>query len=318
MSAALVTSQEQHSLAPAILARREMLNLDRALTYLAGRLRARTPLGAAEYLLGLASFSREAYDERIKIAVAVCSLYRDLFARQYADSQSPLFSLQREQEFYLLCDRHMFPLGDVEAEIAQSPSFFLPCIPLRGSQEHTWAPGCFDLAKIETVYKVAQVLSTRAGSDGWQRLARMCDLDSEAVPRPPLGAVGWRLFEYGCGIEDSPLRYLPAAFHLTNYSTGNVYLDLPPGAQMGFEWSRQKVGELFMARRAAGQIMACVLACDEWLDTAPRERITRVVELWNRASEIEAQEGFAGVVAGEGQFMYLPEIMAMYPQMEGR
>ena len=316
MSTTLATTQTA-SLAPALLARRELLSLDHALGFLAGRLRARTPLGAAEYL-ELNAFSREAYDERLKIAISVCDIYRDFFPRHYAASQSPIFSLRREQEFYVLCDRHLLPLGsDVEAEIARDLSFLLPCIPVRSVQTHTWAEGAFDLARIETVYKVAHVLSTRAGSDGWRRLAQMFALGDQ-LPAPPLGAVGWQLFAYACSVEESPLRFLPLAFEVSCYRTGNVYLDLPPGGSMGVEWSHRNVSQLFIARQRAGQIGACVAACDEWLSDAPRERIGRAVELWNRASEIEAQSGFAGVLVEDGQAIYVPELRGLYVQMEGR
>ncbi len=309
-------AQQPPEIAPVLLAQREWLNLDRAHSYLAGRLRARTPLGAAEYLELKVAYPPAEYKERLRIAISVCDLYRRLFARQSAASQSPLYSLPREQEFYILVDRHLFSLGgDVAAMIRRD--LRLPCITVKNMQEHTWLEGQFDFQRIETVYKVAQVLSHRtgAGGRGWQALSLMFGLDCPP-PAPPLCAVGWQLFSYACAVDDSPLRWLPMAFHVTNYSTQSIFLDLPPGAGFGYEWTGENVAKLLLHRRRAGEILASVTACDEWLMEAPRERIARVVEHWNKASAVEAQSPYAGFIGQEGQMYHVPGMGALYQQME--
>lgn len=317
MSTALVT--QPHDLAPALFADRGLLNLDRAHTYLAGRLRARTPPGAAEYLELKIYYAPGAYDARLKTAISTCDLYRTLFPRQFEASQAAPYSLAREQEFYTLADRHLFPLGDVEGMIRRDPSFYLPGIPVESMQMHTWLEGQFDFRRIETVYKLAQVLSHRtgAGGAGWRALSLMFGLECPA-PAPPLAAVGWQLFSYACAVEDTPLRYFPSAFHVTNYKTESVYLDLPPGASFGFEWTGEDVAKLLVHRRRAEQVLAAVYRCDEWLDEAPRGRIARAVELWNKAAEVEAQSGYSGVLVGDGAPLYVPEMRGMYRQMEGQ
>lgn len=320
MTAELATHQTD--IVPRLLASRELLNLDRARAYLAGRLRARTTLGAAEYLELKVAYPPAEYEERLKVAIAVCDLYRELFSFQYTASQSPLYSLQREQEFYVLADRHIFPLGgDVAEMIRREPCFFMPVITVKSMQEHDWRQGRFDFHKIGTAYKLAQVLSERAwtltGGAGWQTLVRLYGLDC-AAPAPPLCGVGWQLFTYACAVEESSLRYLPAAFHVTNHSTQSVYLDIPQGAGFGFEWTGENVVQLLLHRRRAGEVLASVMACDEWLNDAPRERITRAVELWNKAAEIEAQSPYPNLLGAEGELFYVPEMGGLYAQMEGR
>jgi hypothetical protein len=306
-------------IAPALLADRGMLNLGRAQAYLAGRLRARTALGAVEYLELNTLFGRETYEQRLEIAVKACDLYRLLFPRQFAASQTPPYSLAREQELYLLVDRHLFPLCSVIAEysveeaVRANPQFFLPAMSVRSMQKHAWGPGAFDWRRVETVYMLAQALSRRAdaaGSDRWPAFALMHGLDCPA-PAPPLCAVGWQLFSYACAVEETPLRWLPSAFHVTNYSTKSVFLDLPPKGSVAFDWEPAEVAKLLAHRQLAERILAEVAACDEWLDGDPRARIARAVELWNRAAEVEAQSGYEGVLAGEGEYLYVPEMPAL-------
>jgi hypothetical protein len=310
----------QHTdLGPALLADRALLNFERAQGYLAGRLRARTPLGAAEYLEMKALWPDGTYEKRLEVAVSVCDLYRLMFPRQYAASQAPLYSLAREQELYVLVNRHLFPLGDVEEAIREMPTFFMPGITVKSMQEHDWRQGAFDFRKIGTACQLAQVLSGRAwtltGGYGWGAFAALHGLDCPAPA--PLCAVGWELFRYACATEGTELRWLPAAFHLTDYSTGSVYLDVP-GGTFGLEWTPENVGKLLMARRRAGEVLAAVAAVEEWLDEAPRERIARAVELWNRAAQVEAQSQHPALLAGPGVYFHVPEMTELAARMGER
>jgi hypothetical protein len=315
---------QQHDLAPALLADRSLLDLDRATKYLAGRLRARTPMGAAEYLEMNALWSRDTYEERLDVAVRVCDLYRTLFPRQYAASQAPLYSLAREQEFYVLVNRHLFPLGDVEDAIRKAPTFFMPGITVESMQAHDWRQGAFDFRRIGTACQLAQVLSGRAwtltGGYGWREFAALHDLGPELSalrPAPPLCAVGWQLFKYSCAVSGSALQYLPLAFELTNYSTGSVYLDVP-GGTFGLEWTGQNVAKLLVARQRASEVLAAVAACEEWLDAAPRLHVGTAVAMWNAAAEIEAQSPHPDTVGPDGEFFVIPELPELYAQMEER
>lgn len=312
----------QHTdLAPALLERRELLNLERARMCLAGRLRARTPMGAAEYLEMKSRWPEGTYEQRLEVAVSVCDLYRECFPRQYAASQTPLYSLAREQEFYCLVDRHLFPLGDVEEAIRKAPTFFMPGITVKSMQVHDWRQGRFDFKRIGTACRLAQVLSGRAwtvtGGYGWRDFARMHGLEDYRAAAPPLCAVGWQIFKYSCSVSDSPLRYFPLAFELTNYSTGSVYLDAP-GGTFGLEWTRENVGKLFVARRLAGEVLAAVAACEEWFDEAPRLHLGAALAMWNTAAEVEAQSPHPNLLGEPDQLFYVPEMRELYAQMEGR
>lgn len=321
MTDALAT--QPADLAHALLDRRELLNLTRARLYLAGRLRARTPYGAAEFLqmkLAIDSgiWPPELYEKRLEVAVQVCDLYRHAFPRQYAASQAPPYSLRREQEFYVLANRHLFPLGPVVEAIRKDPSFFLPCITVKSMQPHDWRQGRFDFGKIGTACQLAQVLSGRAwtlaGGFGWREFALPHGLDCPA-PAPGLDPVGWQLFSYACATEETPLRWLPAVFHLTSYQTGSVFLDKPDG--MIVEWEPHKVGQLLLARRRAEEVLAAVATCEEWLDENPRERVARAVELWNRAAGIAAEAPAEATQYEPDLWRYLPETRGMFAQMEG-
>jgi hypothetical protein len=291
-----------------LLANRELLSLDRARVYLGSRARVRTPLGASEFLGVCASHDRETYDKRVRIALDCLELYRILFPEEYARSHTPLFSTQREHEFYRLVHRHLFPLllsedVDIETHLQREPNFFLPFIPMRGTQRHIWAGGCFHFQQIETVFKVAQVLSwmTGAGGRGWMALKMYFGLHGIPEPAPPLAAVGWSLFVYSCSVEGAPLSYLPLAFHMISYRTGNPWLDLPQIGYVGFEWSGEKIAELVAAQEQADEINAKIAELDKWLDADPVPRIGRIVELWNSAARAAELSGFAGAQLPPGQ-----------------
>lgn len=317
---ALVPTQPE-SLAPLLMERREMLNFDRARTYLAGRLRARTPQGAAEYLEIKAGYPPDEYDRRLRIAVQVCDLYRMLFPRQYAASQTPAYSLAREQELYLLADRHLFPLGPVEQTLRREPSFYMPCITVKSLQEHDWRDGRFDFRRIGTACQLAQVLSGRAstvtGGYGWRDFAAMHGLETLPAPAPPLCAVGWQLFSYSCAVSDTPLRWLPAAFHLTNYSTGSAYLDVP-GGTFGLDWTPENVAKLLLQRRRAGEVLAAVAEVGAWLDEAPLPHVGAAVMTWNAAAEVEAQSPYPNLLGGPDELFVVPEMRDLYARMEER
>ena len=289
--------------APALLDNRELLSLDRARIILGARARVTTPLGAAEFL-GVRREHPEAhvYENRVRVALDVMALYRMLFPEQYEASASPQFSTRREQEFYRLVDEHLFPLRlsedvDLWRQIEEEANFFLPFIPVKGIQPHVWAGGCFDFQRIETCFKVAQVFSwyTGAGGRGWDALRLMYGLPKEPAPADPPGGIGWSQFLHSCRVEESPLRYLPIAFHLISYKTGNVWLDLPQVGYVGWEWSEERVAELAEAMTQAREIGLKIDELNRWLDADPVARIGRALELWNRGAEIEAGSEYRGV-----------------------
>ncbi|HEX8773732.1 MAG TPA: hypothetical protein VF735_08975 [Pyrinomonadaceae bacterium] len=287
-----------------ILARRELLSLDRASTYLAGRARVRTPLGAAEFIGVAATHGQLTYDKRVHIALRVMSIFRESFPEEYARSQAPLYSTEREHEFYRLVNKRLFPLclsadleDELESNIASDPYFFLEYIPVRGTQQHNWLGGCCPFQKLQTVFKVVLVLSGHS-PDGWTALARHYGLTQEASP--PLAAYGWTHFLYSCAVEETPLRHLPLAFHMVCYKTGNPWLDLPTQAgRAGFEWTHENVAWLLYKRAEAEAMNYRVGELDRWLDEDAGPRIARAVELWNEAAALERESGFEGMLDTE-------------------
>ncbi|HEX8708846.1 MAG TPA: hypothetical protein VF723_11430 [Pyrinomonadaceae bacterium] len=278
------------------------MGLEKARLYLATRARVRTPLGAAELLGRTADHGRETYDKRVQVAVEVLSIYREIFPEEWRRSGSPAFSTQREHEFYRLVHAKLFPLllsedTDLETHMRREPNFFLPFIPMRGTQRHTWADGRFDFREIEIEFKLAQVLSgyTGAGGPGWQALRLMYGIEGVEAPAPPLGSVGWQLFTYSCAVEETPLKYLPLAFNMISYRTGNPWLDLPQIGYAGFDWSREEVARLAFARHQADDLNLTCKALGVWLEEAPAGRIARAVELWNRAALTEKEYGYEGM-----------------------
>src|SRR5687767_3182110 len=133
-----------------ILQKRELLSLEWARLFLATRVRTRTPLGAVEYLEMKAERAEELYRVRLRSALDCMHLYRQLFPEEYAHSAAPALSFQREHEFYRLVHTResFFPLMvDEERDLVEmlaSANLWLPLIPVRGVQQHTWSPGEFE------------------------------------------------------------------------------------------------------------------------------------------------------------------------------
>jgi hypothetical protein len=281
------------------------MNLTESKLYLAGRIRTRTPLGAAEYL-DVALTDRESYDKRCRVALNAMEIYRASFPEEWANSTSPYLSTQREQELYRLVDANLFPLllsetVDIETHIRREPQFFLPFIPMRGIQRHTWIGGQFHFWEIESAFRIAQVLArmTGAGGEGWSALCLNHGIAREPAPAKPLAAVGWSLFSYSCHVEDSPLRYFPIAFHMINYKTGNPWLDLPQVGFFGFQWSLEKIMELHLAMVDANRFGDAIVELSKWFDEDPPARIRRAVELWNDAASKEGAAGAEGLYIDE-------------------
>lgn len=278
------------------------LKLRDATLYLASRARARTPLGAAEFLGRSLDHGRKTYDKRVRVCLDEMDVYREIFPAEYRRSQAPPFSTRREHELYRLVNLRLFPLllgedVDLETHLSNEPQFFLPFIPVRGIQRHMWAGGCFHFQQIETVFKLAQVLSwmTGAGGRGWHALKLYFGVEGVEDPAPPVADVGWSMFVHSCAVDDSPLKHLPLAFHLISYKTGCPWLDLPQIGYVGFEWSVEEVNRLALARLWAKGIELKTLSVSSWLDEAPAERIAHVVRLWNRAAAIERSSGSEGM-----------------------
>jgi hypothetical protein len=264
-----------------LLADRELISLERAAAYLVGRMRIRTPLGAADFLATALAHRRDLFDNRARLAATKMGLYRDLFPREYEASGSPPFSTQCEHEFYRLVKERLFPL-DLEM-VEDDPEFFWPFIPVRGTQQHDWINGCCSFEDLQTVFKLVLVL-------GGQETGRWRDLGLRCAPAPPLEALGWTHFIYSCAVDVTPLRYLPLAFNLVFYKTGNYWLDVPRGASFGYDWSAENVAKLFLARKQAEEINLNVLTLNLWL-VEDRAELFRAVDMWNKAAEMEAQDG---------------------------
>lgn len=299
---------QSYDAAAAVLADRRLLRLEPARLLLAGRARMRTPMGAAERLTMRAKFGgADGHEQRLKLAAECCRLYRELFPREYAASQAPHFSIQREHEFYRLVNNKLFPLcvaydderraSEIGALIDHDPRFFLPAIPITGTQQHDWVNGCCGFANIQTVFKLALALIRHEGPRGWDALCVFLGVPHDPPPAPPLAAVGWTLFKYSCEVEESPLRFLPLAFELVTYKTGCVWLDVPPGLThlSLLDWTGENIARLLIHRHRGEEINAQVLALDAWLDEDPPARIRRAVELWNNAAAVEAASPYAGM-----------------------
>lgn len=272
------------ALARRLLDRRELISLERARVFLVSRLRARQPLGAAEYLTfaAIGEEGREAHKEATRLVAEQCAIYRMTFPLQYRESDTPVYSTARLHEFYRLVNEKLFPLDTAPLG---DPRYFWPFIPVRGTQQHDWEAGCCPFAALQTVFKLALALSgRRAGA--WRELG----LGKE--PAAPPAAVGWSLFVHSCMVSGTPLRYLPLAFHLTCYRTGNLWLDLPNDEPTyGIRWSAESMASLLKLRLQAKQINLNVLECDRWLDADPQARIATAAAIWNRAQAMEAANG---------------------------
>lgn len=289
---ALMPHKQPALIAQYALANRDMLSLEKATSFLVARARASNPIGATE-LLKLCAFDRHgrgAFDERVKLAATTCQIYRELFPHDYANSQTPHFSSAREQEFYLLVETRLFPLGFDEYK--DDPDFFLPYIPIKGNQQHDWVNGCCSFEDLQTVFKLALVLSG-AKPDRWPSLGL------KRKPAPPLAALGWTQFMYACVSDNSPLAYLPMVFQMIAYKTGNIWIDTPSFAgSFGDEWSLENMAKLIKETLQANKINRGVMELDAWLN-ADRNNLLRAVMIWNVAASIEAENDMVGVYVNE-------------------
>jgi hypothetical protein len=298
----LATAETQH-LTRALLANTKKLGTTDSRFFLVSRSRLLTPLGAAEYLKVKATHEAEAWDARVKVCLDVMELYRTFYPRQYAASTSPHYSTAREHEFYRLVNEHLFPLtgwgadrqDSLEELIRRDPNFFLPAIPLAGTQQHDWQRGCCPFPKLQTVFKLALCL---IGHPLGKVDAFVREFGLAHEPAPPLAAWGWQQFLLMCGVHDGPLRYLPLAIDMVCYSTRTPWLDIPPKvAGVTAEWGVQTIGKLFLARQKAEQVSMAVFALDAWLNESPAERVGHAVKLWNSIHVMEEQSGFGGMTA---------------------
>ena len=302
----------------------DFMGLQAARVYLGSRVRVRTPLGAAEFLMvrcpaprGYSPANedpvemRKAYEARIKIALDCDEIYRNAFPREYRSSPSPYLSLRREQEMYQLIHRQLFPLVRNEEDhtpvkswqferfIEAEPDFFLGYIPLRGAQRHIWNPDWTQFEDVNLAYQLAWALSREFfysdDPPAWQQLNELRGFD---FPEPalPLASVGWTELLHTCAVETTPLRFLPFAFQAISYKTGNRFLDLPQLGALGFEWSLREVFNLSMWWGSALDTMQAIDDLADWLEEDPKTRVARALEIWNRAAAIEAESPFAGML----------------------
>lgn len=309
-----------------LLANRDALSNSRARLYLAGRLRVRTPRGAAEFLTFMKAGERQGYQGRVELALDCLEIYRDLFSDEYARSTAPLFSQQRELEFYRLVHTKLFPLRvdddeDLLSMLDREPRLLLPFIPVSGLQKHLWDGGCFNFWEIELCYRIAQVLGGQTGADGsgWKALSMYYGLESTPTPSRALACVGWSLFADACAIAGPPLQYLILAFNMIAYATGNPWLDTPSIGCSPVKWSKQNVAQLALLREQADQAFTAIKVLNRWLEEDPPARITQIVELWNDAYAKEQDSGFGGMLVHDlvdaggiplgPDFVMLPEEM---------
>lgn len=305
-----------------ILANRDILSIERARLYLAGRLRVRTPRGAAEFLTFMKAGERDGYNGRLSLALDCLEIYRDLFSEEYARSTAPLFSQQREHEFYRLVHTKLFPLRiddseDLLSVLDREPRLLLPFIPVSGLQKHIWDGGCFHFCQIELCYRVAQVLSGKTGADGsgWKALAVYYGLPGTLSPSRALACVGWSLFADACAIAGPPLQYLPLAFNMISCATGNVWLDTPLLGCLPVEWTKQQVARLALMRQQADQAFIAIRVLNQWMEEDPPARITQIVELWNDAYAKEQDSGYGGMLVHDlveaGAMPLGPDLVAL-------
>jgi hypothetical protein len=280
------------------LSSRGVLTLETAMLYLASRVRVHTPLGAGDYLDCVRHHARDNYDRRLRVAVNCMSLYRELFPREYARSPSLPFSITREHEFYRLVHTQCFPLivdqeTSLFAYLEREPRFFLPFIPVRGIQQHDWASEKFDYDELDLPYQLALLMMS--GNNQPVHLWDALEMELPAIA-PPLAAVGWSLFLHGCRVDNTPLAYLPAAFNLINYQTGNIWLDLPPIGYTGYAWSMKEIARLMLDRMQATKFDIAMRTLHNWFMADPATRLRIAIEVWNDASQKEAESGYAGMM----------------------
>lgn len=303
------------------------LSLTSARHYLAAQARIRTPLGAGEYLdcLRFRTIST-AFTNRIEIALESMRIYRELFSVQYRNSISPAFSIQREQELYLLIHAHCFPLvfenGLTVADlIRREPRFFLPFVPVRGLQRYDWHTGDGISDELEIGYQLALYLSTPEADRSDSMTIAGLSVSKDFPPAaPPLGSVGWSLFMNHCKVIGGPLRFLPMAFQLIGYKTGNLWLDLP--ARVGHTmrpWTLEEIGLLTLMRFEADQYITSQNALHNWFFADVRARLRLAIEVWNDAAEKETDLGYGGMMIDDlvdAGWLNLGNDMAMVPPDE--
>lgn len=281
----------------------QSLTLSAARLYLASRARVRTPLGAAEYVECTRHHALATYEKRLNIALECLSIYRIAFPDQYARSSAPAFSMQREQEFYALVHTQCFPLyvdeeTDLLTYLAREPRFFLPFIPMHGLQRHEWANERYNFDEVEIPCQLALLLGGMLpDNDRKTKIAGSLWFPEDFPrPAPPLAGMGWSLFVHACKTEDGPLRFMPLAFNLVTYKTGNKWLDLPHQAGYAVQaWSAEAIAALTIMRNEADKYDIAMRQLHNWFIEDLRARVARVVKLWNDASQKEADMGFAGL-----------------------
>jgi hypothetical protein len=255
-----------------------------AAVWLAGRARARTPRGAAEFL----TMCRTDYASRVRSGLTILSLYERLFPKEYANSTRPPFTTERETEFYHLVNERKFPVDLTPCY--KHPNWVYLWIPIRCVQKYDFILG--PRVPFEQWPQAFQLIialcNTFKRADWWPRLARLHGLPERPRPRD-WETVSVNRFAELCIGEPNPLNMLPAAFLVVSYRTGNLFLDSHPlnptykALNACFEWNVQNVETLAAHWREGKQIITKIAALSAWLAQSPAERMSRAVELWNAA-----------------------------------
>jgi hypothetical protein len=261
----------------------EPLDALRATIYLAGRVRATTPRGAALFL----ELGREGYDMMVQAGINISFLYEEVFPEAYRRSARPLYTHEREFEFYHLLNKRKFPI-DLRP-LYKHPQFIYPVIPIRCMQKIDWTIG--DGSSFEswpTAYQIVIALcNTFLKRDWWPKFARLYNLPLEMRPRH-WEEVSVERFTQAC-LDEPAFRLLPQAFAIVCYRSGNLFLDAHPlsptyeDLDLRFEWNKENIDALAEHWKLAKQMLTAVLAESIYLQQHP-EQIARVIEIWNQSS----------------------------------
>ena len=254
-----------------------------ATVYLAGRIRALTPRGAALFL----ELGRDGYDMMVSEGLNINFLYEEVFPQAYANSSRPLYSHEREFEFYHLIDKHKFTID--LSPLYHHPQYIYPYIPIQCIQRHDWITG--NNLPFETwpvAYQLVIALcNTFLRKEWWTRFAQLYDLPVE--PRPArYEGVSVEKFAEGCFRKEG-LGLLPQAFLIVAYKTGNLFLDahtLNPTfyvANTRYDWNKENIEILAGEWKKARRILKDILAISNYLRHR-RDVIARAVEIWNQSA----------------------------------
>jgi hypothetical protein len=243
------------------------------------RLRARTPSGAIEYLTAASDY--EEMEARRKLALSLSNLFREFFLRQHHFCPAPLFSLEREHEFYRLVSQCLFPLD--LTPVLHNRDWMYPVIPIRCQQPHDWLNRDYDFEELESPFQIVHAFFDVDNEGFWRKLSGLYNLPASLKPAP-FSRVNANTFMGRCVSQKTLLMHLPVAVVMQTYGTGSAWLDCPPGAMMGMSWTSGDVRKLAAHWTVALKMFQAIHALSRWIDESPVERISLAVALWNSSA----------------------------------